>query len=236
MIDIHCHILPATDDGPATWNMSLEMCQRAVADGITHLVATPHHNERYQFRRRSSQAKLDELASRFRDLKFTLGCEVTISDWSLDQIVRCPEQFTIGTTTNMLVEANETYMPKKLEDALGELISCGVTPIVAHPERHPTLRRRMDVMENLIAMGCLAAATGSALSGFWGSEIRTSAETMLRRGLVQFLVSDGHNTEGRPIILADAKRTATKIVGREQAHELVWDNPSSVILGLPVSS
>lgn len=234
MIDIHCHILPATDDGPKTWDVALEMCQRAATDGITHIVATPHCNDRYPFNRAASQAKLDELRSRFPAIEFTLGCEVTISDENLDQVVRHPELFMIGGTSNMLVEANEVYMPKQLEDALGELISCGITPILAHPERNSTLRRRMDLMESLISMGCLAAVTGNALSGFWGAEVRKAVETMLRQGLAQFLVSDGHNLNYRPVVLAEAQRAAARIVGRERAHELVWANPGSVVHGEPV--
>ena len=42
MIDIHCHILPGTDDGPETIEESLAMCRIAALDGIKVIVATPH--------------------------------------------------------------------------------------------------------------------------------------------------------------------------------------------------
>jgi protein-tyrosine phosphatase len=234
MIDIHCHILPAVDDGPKTWDVALQMCQQASADGITHIVATPHCNSYYAFDRPAAQAKLDELRWRCPDLEFSLGCEVTISDENLNQAVLHPDSFTIGGTSNMLVEFNEVCSPKQLEDTLGELISCGITPILAHPERNSTLRRRIDLMEGLISMGCLAAVTGNALSGFWGSEIRKAAEAMLRQGLVQLLTSDGHDPRYRPVLLAEAQRAAARIVGRESAHELVWANPGTVLQRPPV--
>jgi tyrosine-protein phosphatase YwqE len=44
MTDIHCHILPNADDGSKSWDMTLEMCRLARADGIGHIVATPHAN------------------------------------------------------------------------------------------------------------------------------------------------------------------------------------------------
>jgi protein-tyrosine phosphatase len=125
-------------------------------------------------------------------------------------------------------------MPKKIEDALGELISCGITPILAHPERNPTLRRKLDLVESLISMGCLAAVTGNALSGFWGGDIRKVAETMLRQELAHFLVSDGHNLNYRPVVLAEAEKAAARIIGRERARELVWTNPASIVQGEPV--
>ncbi len=42
MIDIHCHILPGIDDGPATEAQSLAMARAAVAAGTVAIVATPH--------------------------------------------------------------------------------------------------------------------------------------------------------------------------------------------------
>ncbi len=41
MVDIHCHILPQVDDGPKSWDVSVEMCRIAIADGIVHIVASP---------------------------------------------------------------------------------------------------------------------------------------------------------------------------------------------------
>ena len=45
MIDIHCHILPEIDDGPKTFDESVDMARMAAEDGITGIVATPHLNE-----------------------------------------------------------------------------------------------------------------------------------------------------------------------------------------------
>ena len=61
MIDIHSHILPEVDDGPKSWDDSVEMCRMAAADGITHMVATPHSNERYAYHREALMAMLDRL-------------------------------------------------------------------------------------------------------------------------------------------------------------------------------
>ncbi|HMX28861.1 MAG TPA: hypothetical protein PKC13_24960, partial [Blastocatellia bacterium] len=42
MVDIHCHILPETDDGATSLEESVAMCRGAAADGIKTIVATPH--------------------------------------------------------------------------------------------------------------------------------------------------------------------------------------------------
>src|SRR6478735_6771419 len=48
MIDLHCHILANIDDGSQSDEMSVAMARKAVSEGITQIVATPHHqNGRY---------------------------------------------------------------------------------------------------------------------------------------------------------------------------------------------
>ena len=47
MIDLHCHVVPGIDDGPATLEGSLDLAEAAEAAGITTLVATPHVSWRY---------------------------------------------------------------------------------------------------------------------------------------------------------------------------------------------
>ena len=42
MIDIHCHLLPSIDDGPATLDAALRLARHAVASGIEKSVVTPH--------------------------------------------------------------------------------------------------------------------------------------------------------------------------------------------------
>ena len=49
MVDLHCHILHGLDDGPSTIEESIAMADSAIADGITHVVATPHANSEYFF-------------------------------------------------------------------------------------------------------------------------------------------------------------------------------------------
>jgi protein-tyrosine phosphatase len=42
LIDLHCHLLPGVDDGPATLDESIAMARAAYDDGVRAIAATPH--------------------------------------------------------------------------------------------------------------------------------------------------------------------------------------------------
>src|SRR5437016_1701574 len=43
LIDIHSHILPYVDDGAQSVEDAVNIARLAVAEGITKIIATPHH-------------------------------------------------------------------------------------------------------------------------------------------------------------------------------------------------
>ena len=48
MIDLHCHVLPGIDDGPARSEESLALAHAAGAAGVDTLVATSHVSWSYR--------------------------------------------------------------------------------------------------------------------------------------------------------------------------------------------
>src|SRR5215471_4597329 len=80
VVDIHSHILPQVDDGPKSWDVSVAICKLAVVDGITHMVATPHANDRYAYDREFLKGEIAHLQGLVGDsLKLGLGCDFHLS-------------------------------------------------------------------------------------------------------------------------------------------------------------
>ncbi len=80
MIDIHCHILPEVDDGPKSWEIAEAMCRMSAQDGIEHIVATPHANDRYFYDREYLSGLLLNLQQRIGETpKLSLGCDFHLS-------------------------------------------------------------------------------------------------------------------------------------------------------------
>lgn len=76
MVDLHCHILPGFDDGAKKMEDSLAMAEDAIADGITHIVATPHASADYSFNFKNVCLALKELNTKLRGrVVLASGCD-----------------------------------------------------------------------------------------------------------------------------------------------------------------
>jgi protein-tyrosine phosphatase len=235
VIDIHSHILPEVDDGPKSWEIAAEMCRMAVADGITHMVATPHANDRYVYERSYLSALLDELRSAIGNApQLSLGCDFHLSFENLERVLEHPHTYTIGETNYLLVELSNYSVPLQIKDCFRRLGDRGLTPIVTHPERNPILQQAPQRVLEWVEQGCLVQVTASALTGAWGERPEMIARWLLERAAVHILASDAHDNKHRVPILSQARSMVAKLAGAEHAQALVDDNPGAVVCGLPI--
>lgn len=229
MVDIHCHILPGVDDGSKDWATTLEMCRIARADGITHIVATPHANHRYAYDRVRYQDLLDELRAKVPELTFSLGCDFHISYENVEAAVQNPSSYTIGNTRFLLVELSDFGTPAQIKELLFRLHCAGLTTVITHPERNPILAQYPELAAELVEGGSLLQITADSLFGSWGRASLKLSKTYLKQGLVSVISSDAHETRHRTPTLAKARKAAAKIVGEAAALQLVEDNPRAIV-------
>ena len=230
MVDIHSHILPDVDDGPKTWDVSVELCKTAAADGITHMVATPHANDRYAYDRQHSQELVNELQKKIGDApQLLLGCDFHLSYDNLQDAMAHPARYAIGNTRYLLVEFSNYSVPQTTTDSLLKLGDCGLTSIITHPERNPILRENLERVIEFAEQGCVIQMTGSALTGFWGERTRRAAQWLLERRAVHVLATDAHDMQKRVPILSGARDAAAEVCGEEIADALVEGNPRAII-------
>jgi protein-tyrosine phosphatase len=235
VIDIHSHILPEVDDGPTSWDVSVAMCRMAAADGITHIAATPHCNERYHYDR-------DYLAGCLRHLQervgatptLSLGCDFHLSYDNLQRVLAEPERYTIGGSCYLLVELSDFSIPTQIGDCFLKLGDLGVTAVITHPERNAILRPTPQRVIEFVELGCAVQITANALTGFWGQRVQRVATWLLEHEAVHMIASDAHDMKYRTPILSAARDAAAEICGAEIANALVEENPRAVIQGKPL--
>ena len=235
MIDIHCHILPEVDDGPKSWETSEAMCRMAAQDGIEHLVATPHANDRYYYDRAYLTRLLSQLRQRIGPQpQLSLGCDFHLSFENMQAALQTPERWCIADTRYLLVEFNNFSIPQQIDDWLANMCTLEVVPIITHPERNPILQKTPERVHQWVSHGCAVQITASALTGSFGDTAGRCARQFLKKGIVHFLATDSHDTLRRPPLLSQARKVVEKEFGSDVARSLVKDNPAAVLSNKPL--
>lgn len=235
MIDIHCHLLPGLDDGPDSLEESLEMAQMAIEDGITHVVATPHANDRFPFLPELIQRRRDELQQRIGDrLALATGCDFHLSFENLEDVRTNPAKYTINQRNYLLVEFASFSIPPSMDDTLHQLQLLGVQPIITHPERNGLLCGNPKRLQGWLERGCYTQVTAQSLLGRFGEAARYWAEAWLDQDRVHFIASDAHSPKSRPPRLREAYQAVAARRGEEVAQALFHDNPLAAFEGRPL--
>lgn len=204
----------------------------AAADGIEHIVATPHANDRYAYERGYLAGVLDSLRQRIGSTpQLSLGCDFHLSYENLQEALVHPSGYVIEGSPYLLVELNDFGIPAQLGDCFARLGDKGIKPILTHPERNPILQKTPQRVLQWVEQGCAVQVTGSALIGDWGQHAWTAAKWLLAHDAVHVLASDAHDTVHRPPRLSQAREAAEELCGADVARALVEDNPRAVIRG-----
>ena len=235
MVDIHHHLLPGLDDGSDSLDTSVAMAKLAVADGITHVVCTPHANSTYPFDPIVNAAKTAELRIRLvaQNIPLTLGsgCDFHLSFDNVAHAKKDPARFTVNGLSYLLVEIPDYGLPPGLTETFYELQLAGLTPILTHPERNPTLLADPMRLVDWLRGGVLIQVTADSLTGHKGKPAQRMALDLIEKRWVHFLATDAHNTTSRPPRMREAHNLVAEKYSASYAHALCVTNPLAVFLG-----
>ncbi len=232
MIDIHHHLLPGLDDGPPNLDISVKMVEMAARDGITHIVCTPHANDRFAYNRARNEALVEELRGRVSGkVTLGLGCDFHMSYDNIQDALDHPDRYSINGRKYVLVEFGDTSIPESTTDSLYELNVSKQRPIITHPERNPVLQRHPERLASWIRDGALVQVTASSFTGRFGRTAQATAERFVKRNWVHFLATDAHNLESRAPVMTPGYEYLKKHHGVETAERLCNSNPRAVFEG-----
>jgi protein-tyrosine phosphatase len=238
MIDIHHHLLWGLDDGASNIETSLAMARIAVADGITHVVCSPHANGIYAYDPRVVADKIDALKSFLDYEKITLqlgrGCDFHLSYDNMLAAKSDPSRYSINGLGYLLVEIPDFGVPLGLTEVFYELRLAGLTPVLTHPERNPTLQQDRSRLMDWLRGGVLLQVTAGSVLGRMGRNAERMAHELLSNRWVHFLATDAHNTTSRPPQMREASELVAKKYGPEYAHLLCVTNPLAAFNGKPL--
>lgn len=201
MIDLHCHLLPGIDDGPATLEDSVALARAAAQAGTRTIVATPHVSWDYANDAETISALVRVVNERLRSERIPVdvraGAEIAatrMGDLSAEQLT----PLTLGGGGWILLEPPFALAAPGLGMVVSEVQARGLNVVVAHPERCAAFHRDRDAVPRLVAAGAVCSITAGSLVGRFGRDVRRFALSLLEQGLVHNVASDAHDDIHRP--------------------------------------
>jgi len=237
MIDLHCHVLPGLDDGPRFLQESLDMARTAVKNNIQTIVATPHSLNgffvNYWESIVSVTSSVQEALTRENiALDIYPGMEVQMSPDLFEALERGEAATINNNGSYMLVEFPPFSMPGGAREFIFKLKLQGITPVIAHPERHLILQNDLNQLHELVQQGALCQLTALSLTGEFGISVQKSAEQMIRTGLAHVIATDAHFDNDRINALSESVDLAAEVLqDYNRAEQMVTTTPAAIIAG-----
>jgi len=237
LIDTHCHLLPAIDDGARSMNMALAMAAGAAECGIREIMCTPHHlNGVFTNLRDDILTQIVYLQEQI----IAAGLELSLHPGAeLHLVPELPQQLLEGSALTYadrgcaaLVELPKSTVPQGTDLLLEQILYQGITPVIAHPERNRELLRQPERVGEWVQWGCALQLTAQSCSGAFGKPLQQVCRYWCQRGWVHLVASDAHRPQGRsPDTLAAAYPTLVYWLGADSARLLTHDNPQRLLAG-----
>jgi protein-tyrosine phosphatase len=232
-VDLHCHYLPALDDGAPHLDASLRMVRALAALGFSDLYATPHQRAgMFMPAREAIDGAFRQVANEIRveapHLRMGLGAE-NFWDDIFHERLRQGVHPTYDGGPAFLFEVNPQMMPVGIENELFQMRVRGQMPVMAHPERYVAVQGEISVAEKLGRSAALLIDLG-ALEGAHGRAEMKTARRLVLEGLAHAAASDAHSPEDQNTVAA-GMAWIRKQRGAAVLEQLLDENPRRILAG-----
>lgn len=234
MIDLHCHLLPAVDDGVPSLDEAVELARELVHAGFSTVAASPHvgMGPGGHVVPTVAAAKRDELAARLAqegiELELLPNAEHHVSPELFAMVAR-GEVTPIGGRGRWLLTELPWEPIANAGEVLFRLQSKGYTLLLAHPERYSYLG--LPALEALAARGVRFQLELGSVIEVYGGRAKQRAHQLLDRGLVDVVATDLHRARQAQDWLARALAELERLVGANGVEVLFVDNPRRILDG-----
>jgi protein-tyrosine phosphatase len=196
VIDLHCHLLPGIDDGPADLAGAIQEAQAQVAAGVVTVVCTPHVSHGY----RNTAAGIVGGVGDLRTALGAAGVALDVRTGAEVSLARALEldddeltALHLGGGPYLLLEPPLGNDVPRLADLVRGLQTRGHRILIAHPERCAAFHQDDELLGQLVESGALAQVTAGSLAGHFGRTVQKLATSMVDRGLIHVASSDSHD-------------------------------------------
>lgn len=208
MVDMHSHVLPGIDDGAQTPEESIVLIKKMMELGISKIIATPHiMADFYKNTPKTIADALETLKAELKKENIAIDIETAAEhyfDESLEARVNSGNLMTMGDNY-VLFEFSFISLPPNYISVIQKMKDMGYKPILAHPERY--IYMNLEQYKMLHDWGCNFQLNTISLTGYYGKEVKATAEMLIDNELIDFISSDMHHPR-HAAAFSDALRTS----------------------------
>lgn len=231
--DMHCHVLPGVDDGPANLQDSLAVIREEARQGVEALIVTPHfHPGRYKVYAVQVRDGIEQLREALLHNGIRMELIPGQECYYYTGLVReldAGRVLTMAGSRCVLVEFDPGAIYGVLQQAVRELTNAGYRPIIAHYERYKCLYGKAERLAELKAGGAMLQLNFDRLLEKDTFFRKNLWRKQLRDGEVDFLGSDTHGMGFRPPHIRQAVEWVRQEAGKEEAERILSWNIQGLI-------
>lgn len=224
MIDLHSHLLPGVDDGSRSVAQSVGVLRELAAQGVTDVCLTPHLSASRAETGIPSTHDAAFEALRVEappEIRLHRGAEVML-DRPLGPGAASNRGITLGGSRYLLVEFPRIVPGGTVAIALRQVASCGLVPLLAHPERYNSCS--VAAAQGWQKAGAIMQVDANTLLAPTARGER--ARQLLAAGCVSVLAADNHGDRRSLAAIRDA---FTDQGGTRHAEQLLVENPRAIL-------
>lgn len=231
--DIHCHILPALDDGARNMDQTKAMLKIAYREGIRRIVATPHF---FATRKSATVEEIQEALFRVQEnieswgirIKLYAGNEIYYRS-EVPDLLEEGKAATLAGSRYVLVEFDPMAEYSYLRDGILKLDSYGYIPVIAHTERYECLFEKKERLQRVKDHGGIIQVNASSFQRGMFDEMGKRARYLLKNELVDVVGTDAHGDGDRSPLMKETARYLYKKAGDKRAEEILKTNPRAIL-------
>ena len=195
--DMHSHLLPALDDGLQTMEETVDFIGKLQQLGYSKLICTPHiisdlhPNSPQTILPRLEEVKR-ELAKHNIPVTLEAAAEYMV-DMEFEDLVKSGDQLLTFGDNHILIEMSYIAPSPNIESVIFELCIKGYQPIIAHPERYNYYHQTFEKYQRLIDLGCVMQVNLLSLTGYYGKQVKVTAERLIKQKMIHFAGTDMHH-------------------------------------------
>lgn len=197
--DHHSHILPGVDDGVKTMEDAIAIITDYTQLGVKEIWLTPHIQEFMPNTTEHLNDVFQQLQSQVSGVQncptIHLAAEYMLDPLFTERLKAKELLFHSlpGKEPRLLVETSYFCPPMGFWDIIREIMSQGIRPILAHPERYRYMTS--EDYSRLHDMGVILQMNLPSILGFYGKDACKRANKLLKCGFYSLYGTDIHSKE-----------------------------------------